>query len=228
MPNSYFTNKTFSFLKQLAHNNEREWFNEHKQDYEDLIRTPALNFIADFSDELMMISPHFTAKPKKVGGSLMRIYRDVRFSKDKSPYKLNIGIQFRHERAKDVHSPGFYIHIEPGNNFIGAGIWRPDSESLGGIRDWINEKQSLWTEIKKDKTFNKLFSFSGDTLIRPPKGFEKSHPLIDDLKRKDFIAIASISNKFVLDKDFRDDVFSYFSAADIYMQFLCDALELRY
>ena len=228
MPASYFTNKTMTFLKQLSQNNQREWFNEHKQDYEDFVRTPALDFISDFTNDLMMISPHFQAKSKKVGGSLMRIYRDVRFSKDKSPYKLNIGIQFRHERAKDVHSPGFYVHIEPGNNFIGAGIWRPDSESLGNIRDWINEKQSLWLEIKKDKQFNKLYTPGGDSLIRPPKGFDKEHPLIEDLKRKDFIAIAPVTNKFVLDKDFKDDVFSYFSAADIYMQFLCDALELRY
>ena len=228
MANPYFTTKTMSYLKKLAQNNNREWFNEHKQDYEDIIRTPSLNFINDFSDELMMISPHFTAKAKKVGGSLMRIYKDVRFSKDKTPYKLNIGIQFRHERAKDVHSPGFYVHIEPGNNFIGAGIWRPDSDSLGSIRDWICEKESLWLEIKKDTQFKKLFKFGGDTLIRPPKGYDKEHPLLEDLKRKDFIAIANVPNKFILNNEFRDDVFSYFSAADVYMQFLCDALKLRY
>jgi len=228
MPSPYFTTKTMKFLKQLALNNERDWFNTHKQDYEDMVRTPALNFISDFTDELMMISPHFKTDARKMGGSLKRIYRDMRFSKDKTPYKLNIGIQFRHEKAKDVHSPAFYVHIEPGNNFIGAGIWRPNSEPLGNIRDWICERESLWLEIKKDKKFNQLFSLSGDTLIRPPKGYDKEHPLIDDLKRKDFIAIAPVSNKFVLSSDFRDNVFSYFSAADIYMQFLCDALELRY
>lgn len=228
MANSYFTPKTMTFLKKLAENNNREWFNANKQVYEDTVRTPGLNFISDFSDELMMISPHFQAKAKKVGGSLMRIYRDVRFSKEKIPYKTNIGIQFRHERAKDVHSPGFYVHIEPGNNFIGAGIWRPDSDSLGGIRDWICEKESLWLEVTKDKRFTKHFTLSGSTLVRPPRGYDKEHPLIEDLKRKDFIAIAPVSNKFILDKNFRDDVFSYFSEADSYMQFLCDALELRY
>lgn len=228
MANSYFTPKTMTFLSKLAENNNREWFNDNKQVYEDTVRTPSLNFISDFTDELMMISPHFHAKAKKVGGSLMRIYRDVRFSKEKIPYKTNIGIQFRHERAKDVHSPGFYVHIEPGNNFIGAGIWRPDSDSLGGIRDWICEKESLWLEIINDKRFTKHFSLSGDSLVRPPRGYDKEHPLIEDLKRKDFIAIAPVSNKFVLDKNFRDDVFSYFSEADSYMQFLCDALELRY
>jgi len=228
MANPYFTTKTMTFLKNLAQNNERDWFNAHKQDYEDVIRTPALNFINDFAGELMMISPHFQARAKKVGGSLMRIYRDVRFSKEKIPYKTNIGIQFRHERAKDVHSPGFYVHIEPGNCFIGAGIWRPDSDSLGSIRDWICKKESLWLEVTKDTQFTKHFSLSGSTLVRPPRGYDKEHPLIEDLKRKDFIAIAPVSNKFILDKDFRDDVFSYFSEADQYMQFLCDALELRY
>lgn len=228
MANPYFTTKTMKFLKQLALNNERDWFNANKQVYEDTVRTPALNFITDIADELMMISPHFQARPKKVGGSLMRIYRDVRFSKEKIPYKTNIGIRFHHERAKDVHSPGFYVHIEPGNCFIGAGIWRPDSDSLGSIRDWIVKKESLWLEVINYSRFNTHFSLGGSTLIRPPRGYDKEHPLIKDLKRKDFIAIAPVSNKFVLDNDFRDDVFSYFSEADQYMQFLCDALELRY
>ena len=228
MANPYFTTKTMKFLNQLALNNERDWFNANKQVYEDTVRTPALNFITDIADELMMISPHFQARPKKVGGSLMRIYRDVRFSKEKIPYKTNIGIRFQHERAKDVHSPGFYVHIEPGNCFIGAGIWRPDSDSLGSIRDWIVKKESLWLEVINDSRFNTHFSLGGSTLIRPPRGYDKEHPLIVDLKRKDFIAIAPVSNKFVLDNDFRDDVFSYFSEADQYMQFLCDALKLRY
>jgi len=97
MTDRYFTKQTFNFLSTLAENNTREWFAEHKQEYEACIREPALDFISDMDEELRAISKHFRAVPKKVGGSLMRIYRDTRFSRDKTPYKTNIGIQFRHE-----------------------------------------------------------------------------------------------------------------------------------
>ena len=140
MANSYFSQASFRFLKKLEKNNDRDWFAEHKQDYEDLVRSPALDFITDMIDGLASISPHFVAMPKKMGGSLMRVHRDVRFGKDKSPYKTNVGIQFRHELGKDVHAPGFYLHIEPGNNFVGAGIWRPDSQTLATIRTAIINK----------------------------------------------------------------------------------------
>lgn len=95
MTDRYFTKQTFTFLSSLAENNAREWFTAHQQEYEDFVREPALDFISDMSDEMPAISRHFLAQSKKVGGSLMRIYRDTRFSKDKTPYKTNIGIQFR-------------------------------------------------------------------------------------------------------------------------------------
>ncbi len=114
------------YLKKLAKNNNRPWFNDNKQRYEDAVRTPALAFIEAMGPPLKkQLSPHFLAQPKKVGGSLMRVYRDTRFANDKTPFKTNVGIQFRHELGKDVHAPGFYLHIEPGNCFLGAGICAP-------------------------------------------------------------------------------------------------------
>ena len=134
-----FPKTCFPFLRQLQKNNNREWFNANKQRYEDSIRTPALSLIEHIGPEIAeKLSPHFVAIPKKVGGSLMRVYRDTRFAKDKTPYKTNIGIQFRHELGKDVHAPGFYLHIEPGNCFIGTGIWRPESLFLNKIREFID------------------------------------------------------------------------------------------
>jgi uncharacterized protein (TIGR02453 family) len=107
MPTPYFTKQTFTFLSNLADNNTREWFEEHKQDYENFVREPALDFISDMGNEMPAISKHFLAVPKKVGGSLMRVQRNLRFSRDKTPYKTNIGIQFRHEVGKDIHAPGY-------------------------------------------------------------------------------------------------------------------------
>ena len=228
MANRYFTPKTMTFLRKLAGNNERDWFETNKAVYEETVRTPALQFIADMADDLAFISPHFLAQPKKVGGSLMRVYRDVRFGKDKRPFKTNIGIQFRHEQGKDVHAPGFYVHIEPGECFVGVGIWRPDAPALGKIRDVIAEQPNKLHAATNVKAFNKHFVLSGESLSRPPRGYAKDHPLIDDIKRKDFIAIAAIQDEQVLDTRFKKYVLDRFKAADNYMQFLCKALDLRY
>jgi len=226
--NRYFTQDTFNFLSQLASNNNRDWFLENKHIYEETVRTPALNFITDFSDELLKISPHFTALPKKVGGSLMRVNRDVRFGKDKRPYKTNIGIQFRHEVGKDIHAPGFYLHIENDACFIGVGLWKPDSKALGHIRDAIIEKNDDWVKKKSGVFFNQHFKLEGRALKTAPRGYAKDHPLIEDLRRQDFIAIASVPNKFMLSKDLIPQISTYFSEASDFMQFLCKALGVRF
>ena len=228
MPNPYFTTQGMSFLAELEQNNTRDWFHENKSRYEDLIRTPALNFIDDMENDLTHLSPYFLAISKKVGGSLMRVHRDVRFSKDKSPYKTNIGIQFRHEMGKDVHAPGFYVHVEPGECFVGVGIWRPDSSALGKIRDAIVERDTFWLSAINDKNFKKNFDLSGESLKTQPRGYDKEHPLIEDLRRKDFIAISHVDDKKVLSKNFKQHVVKCFAEAEPYMQFLCKALTLKY
>ena len=228
MPNPYFTTQGMSFLAELEQNNTRDWFHENKSRYEDLIRTPALNFIDDMENDLTHLSPYFLAISKKVGGSLMRVHRDVRFSKDKSPYKTNIGIQFRHEMGKDVHAPGFYVHVEPGECFVGVGIWRPDASALGKIRDAIVERDTFWLSAINDKNFKKNFDLSGESLKTQPRGYDKEHPLIEDLRRKDFIAISHVDDKKVLSKNFKQHVVKRFAEAEPYMQFLCKALTLKY
>ncbi len=228
MANRYFTAQTFDFLAALCANNRRDWFLEHKQRYEEAVRQPALNFIDDMAGELAMISPHFVALPRKVGGSLIRINRDVRFGNDKRPYKTNIGIQFRHEQGKDIHAPGFYLHIERGECFIGAGIWRPDSRTLGRIRDAIVEKSDRWIASRDDEGFRNTFTLSGDTLKTYPRGYGKTHPLIADLRRKDFIAIAPLEESDITSPELLPLVASHFARATPLMRFLCQALELRF
>lgn len=224
----YFTTATFTFLTELSRNNNREWFNDNKQRYEADVRGPALAFIADIAPELQLIAPRFLATPKKVGGSLMRVYRDTRFGKDKTPYKTNIGIQFRHEAGKDVHAPGYYLHLSPQECFFGAGIWRPDSNALGNIREGIRDKPEKWCTARDDKDFQRHYDLSGESLINAPRGFPKDHPLLEDLKRKDFIAIAHFPNDISLDNDFMDEALTHFGYATPYMRFLCAALNLRF
>ncbi len=228
MADRYFTRQTFAFLSALAENNTREWFEEHKQDYEALVREPALDFISDMGNELPAISPHFRAVPKKMGGSLMRVFRDTRFSKDKTPYKTNIGIQFRHEVGKDVHAPGYYVHIAPDESFVGVGLWHPEADVLFKIRQGLLEKPEAWVKARDDKTFSQHFDLVGDALANAPRGFAKDHPLVEDLKRKDFIALAAMSKATVTAKDFREQVAERFKQATPLMRFLCSALDLRF
>jgi uncharacterized protein (TIGR02453 family) len=228
MVDRYFSQATFGFLRELAANNNRDWFSDNKDRYEELVRTPALTFIEAMAGQLPAISPHFLAVPKKIGGSLMRVHRDTRFGKDKRPYKTNIGIQFRHETGKDVHAPGFYLHIETGGSFVGAGIWRPDATALGKIRDSIVENEKGWLGVKEDKKFNKKFRLEGDHLVNAPRGYAKEHLFLDDLKRKDFIAIAKLKEDEVIGNKLLTKVVNDFSAADSLMRFLCKALVIQY
>ena len=176
----YFTPESFAFLRELRENNNREWFAQNKQRYEREVRDPALRFISDFGPHLSRIAPRLVADPRR---SMFRIYRDTRFSRDKSPYKTHVGIHFFHEKAKAAASvPGFYLHISPGECFAGAGIWHPDPGSLAKVRQAIAAKSPDWLRIKKSK-----LPIEGGSLKRPPRGFAADHPLIDDLKRTDFI-----------------------------------------
>jgi len=145
-----FSAQTFSFLEELAANNTRDWFADHKQDYEDKVREPALAFINAVGERLPALAPHFTADSRKMGGSLMRVYRDTRFGKDKTPYKTNVGIQFRHEVGKDVHAPGFYVHISAASCFVGVGTWHPPADALLNIRQLIADKPELWLAARDD------------------------------------------------------------------------------
>lgn len=217
-----------SFLTELARHNNRSWFAANRERFERDVREPALEFIAAMAGPLQKISPNFVAIPKKVGGSLMRIHRDIRFSKVKKPYKTNLGIHFRHAAGKDVHAPGFYFHVDPHDVFVGAGIWHPESDALLRIREAIDEDPAAWKRAKNSKPFAAQFELSGDTLRRPPQGFAGDHPLIDDLKRKDFIGISRLEHDDLLEPTILDQTVELFRAAKPLMAFLCKAVGVRF
>lgn len=223
-----FKPETLAFLADLTANNNREWFAANKERYEVQVLDIALNFIQSMHDPLKKIAPHFTAIPQRMGGSLMRVYRDTRFSKDKTPYKTNIGIQFRHEKARDVHAPGFYLHIDPEEVFLGAGMWRPDAPSLAALRKRIDVKQAEWIRARDDGKFRSHFRLGGESLSRPPRGFGKDHPLIEDIRRKDFIAVKQLDLHAPLDSLFQQKVETAFASAAPFMTFLCKSVGVPY
>lgn len=222
--NAKFEERTIDFLEELAANNNREWFKENKPRYEEQVLDFALRFIQSMQDPLAQIAPHFTAVPQRMGGSLMRVYRDTRFSKNKLPYKTNIGIQFRHEQAKDVHSPGYYVHIDPDQVFVGVGMWRPDSDSLRSIRERIVAKPAEWSRVLGDAKFRRHFELGGELLARPPRGFDKDHEHIGDLRRKSFMGVRNLDVQDSLSPGFQRKVETSFRAATPFMTFLCKAV----
>lgn len=222
----HFSPALFEFLRRLGRDNNRQWFQTHKSTYERDVRDPLLRFIADFAPHLKRISPRFVADPKAVGGSMFRIYRDTRFSRDKRPYKTVAAAQFRHEQGKDVHAPGFYLHLEPGNVFAGVGLWHPDGATLRAVRDAIVDSPQDWKRAKGAKAFRARFALSGETLKRPPRGYDADHPFVDDLKRKDFVGIATFEVQDVFHPDFLRRFADTARSATPFMKFLTGSVGL--
>ncbi len=224
----YITPALFDFFRDLKRNNDKFWFEENKERYESVVRGPLLKFIADFAPYLAKVSPHFEADPRKVGGSLFRIHRDIRFSPDKSPYKTHAGIQFRHEAGKDAHAPGFYLHLEPDNVFTAIGVWQPDAETLGRIRDAIVARPDRWQEIFADSKLASTFTLEGDKLKTAPRGYDPQHPLIEVLKLKDLYLYAELSEQEACRNDFIERYAELCLVSKPFMEFLTAAIGLAW
>ncbi len=217
----------FRFFEELSRNNEREWFEARKSRYELSVREPLLAFVRDFEAPLEAISQHLVADDRKIGGSLFRIHRDTRFSKDKTPYKTWAALQFRHEAGKDVHAPGFYLHLAPGNVMMGAGCWHPAREALDSIRVEIAGRPDRW-QAARDEIISAGFELAGEALKNVPRGYDAGHPAADDLKRKDFIAMRQLSEKEVCAADFVERYAALCATAAPLMRFLTSALGVRW
>ncbi len=227
MTSSYFNRASFEFLRELAVNNDKTWWEINKDRYIRHIREPALDLVVDFAPLLAEISPHFTADARSQGGSLMRPYRDMRFSKG-LPYKTNVGIHFRHEDARDVHAPGFYLHIEPGQNFAGAGMWHPEARVARDIRQAIGDDPDGWGAAAHDPTFVREWEVAGhddDRLVRVPKELaDIDHPYPDDLRLRSFSAGTRISQKTVTSASLPAELAKTFKLAAPYTRFICQAI----
>jgi uncharacterized protein (TIGR02453 family) len=228
---SGFDMSFFKFFRELAKNNDRNWFEANKDRYRQIVVTPLSDFIATLAPRLARISPHFRADPRPNGGSMFRIHRDVRFAKDKSPYKTHASAQFRHTRGADAHAPGYYLHLAPGEVLFGGGVWAPDPAALAKIRAAIGDDPKAWVKAKASKpivaTFGGLRDH-GDALVRPPKGYDANHPMIADLKRKSFFLMRDSSEAEAASPAFVGEVAKTFAAAAPFMRFLCEAVDTEY
>lgn len=190
MPQAYFSKELFQFLVELKFNNERAWFLEQKPRYEAVLKKPAEAFLEAAGARLKK------RMPQDSEAKLFRIYRDIRFSKDKTPYKSHVAMSFHHRAARDsVRAPGFYLHLEPGESYLAGGYWSPEVADLKKIRTAILKHPAAW------KAFSK-WNLWGDSYQRPPKGIDPKHPLIADLSRKHFMTWIDYKDKDALAPDF--------------------------
>jgi len=224
-----FPKDFFAFFRELSENNNRGWFDENKQRFRETVQGPMSDFIAAMAPRLAKVTKHFTADPRPNGGSMFRIYRDVRFSKDKRPYKEHAACHFRHALGRDVHAPGFYMHFAPDEVFFGGGMWMPPPDALAKVRNAIASKSANWKKMQSDKAFASRFGgVEGEALSRPPRGFDAKHPLIEDIKRKSFFAMHDGSTKLATSPRLVDEVAETFAAAKPLMKFLCGAVEVPF
>lgn len=225
---SHFTPETFRFLRDLARHNDRAWFQRHRSRYERHVRQPLLDLIAALDAPLARISPHFRADPRPVGGSLYRIQRDTRFSADKTPYKTWAGARLYHVRRRETATPGYYIHIAPGDSFVGAGLWAPDPATLRRLRAFLVDNPAAWTAATRTPAFQRRYAFWGDSLKRNPPGVPDDHPLREDLKRRHFAAGRALTDAEVVSSRLPAVVAGHLRALAPMVDYLCAALDLEF
>lgn len=220
MSTTYFSNDFFQFLVDLGQNNNKPWFDANKKRYEQSVRDPLLRFVADFDAPLRQLAPGWRADARPVGGSVMRIYRDIRFSKDKTPYKTHMAAHFGHENPVEGATPGFYLHLAPDHCGFGAGLWQPQPEPLLRVRQAIAGDAAGWQASVRGAEHKSACGFIGEQLKKPPAGFDPSHPCIDDIRRKDFAINFPLADADVLAADFLQRVVERARSAVPFVRFL--------
>lgn len=232
---SPFSPALFDFFRDLRENNEKTWFEANRARYEEDVLEPCKAFVLAFRPHLREISPHFQAEPRVQGGSLFRIHANLRFNPDRPPYKEQTGVQFRHAAGRDVHAPGFYLHLEPegrgphhglssGGCFAGAGSWRPERDALTAIRDAIVADPDGWTAATRTPPFAGVMELGGDALKLGPVGYDRDHPLIEDIKRKEFVASSPLTETEVVADGFVEGFAGRCRAAAPFVGWLCGAV----
>jgi uncharacterized protein (TIGR02453 family) len=193
-----FAPSLFQFLDELAANNSSEWFFANQERYWREVRDPAIAFITAAGPVLGRLSTRIVADPRLIGGSLFRIYRDLRYSSDKRPYKTNASMRFPVRGVKNqTAQPGFHLHLQTGGSFFGAGVWHPDPGSLLKVRQAIVKRADVWSKVRTVG-----LDEASDALARGPRGFDPEHRFGSDLRRRDFVASTRLSDEQVTDAAF--------------------------
>lgn len=228
MTKSPLSPSLFNFLRELSKHNNREWFHDNKARYQSEVLDPAVELVSQLEKPLVRVAPMLSVIPKRSGGSVLRIYRDTRFAKDKTPYKTNVGISFKHQAGGDIHAPGVYLHLDPLETFVAGGCWRPERQALAAIRQAIASEPKAWGKAIRDKKFSSRYELAGDSLKTSPRDYPADHPQIKDLRRIDFIALCNWTEADWVADDVIQRIVDDIKAARPLMNFLCHAIGVPY
>jgi uncharacterized protein (TIGR02453 family) len=208
---AYFGPEGLKFLRGLKRNNDREWFAERKQVYERELKAPMIAVARQVTDAMLEFAPEHVRPAEKC---VMRIYRDTRFSADKSPYKTQVAAWWSRVGLEKTSGGGFYFHVSPTEVTIAAGVYMPAAEQLKKIRLWLVEHHGELRALLEDKKLRKKFAlFDGQALTRPPKGFDKDEPGIDLIRQKQWGVSAELPVEAALEPDFARVVAEHFRLA---------------
>jgi uncharacterized protein (TIGR02453 family) len=225
---AYFTTATLDFLQDLEVNNDKTWFEANRDRYEADVKAPMLQFIEDLQAPLRTVSRHVVADPRVQGGSMFRIHRDLRFSSDPTPYKTNASAHFSHDQGSDVHAPGFYFQLEPGNCGMAAGIWQPPTAVLNRIRTTIVERPGAWTRARNAVCTDGWELTREGSLRRAPRGFAPDDPHIEDLRLTSIAAWRHLEEDEVTSDDLLPVFVEQCRHTLPLMRLLCRALDLPF
>jgi uncharacterized protein (TIGR02453 family) len=220
----HFGRGLFGFLSDLKTHNDRDWFAANKERYVSEVEEPTLRFIADLDGRLAKVSARFVADPRRTGGSMFRIYRDTRFSPDKSPFKTWVAARFAHEARRKVEGvPAFYLRLSPGESFGGGGVYHLDTPALTKVRQHIVAEPKRWRAV-----LSAGVEIEGEQLKRPPAGFDRTHEFVEDLKRKNLYTGAEFTEREVVAPDFLERYVALCEQSAPLLEFLTGALGLRW
>lgn len=215
-----------NFLRALARNNRREWFQEHKEAYLQTVKEPMEEFVLAMGEEFARFAPEFLATPK---ASAYRIYRDTRFSADKTPYKTHAGAVFPCRGLGKHGGAGFYVHVSAEQLFVGGGLYMPAPADLLAVREHLARKHHLFRKRISAKTFTERFgSLSGEQLTRVPRGFPKDHPGADLLRRKQFLAMRPLEPMLAMQRQFFEEAVESFQVLLPVLRFLNEPILHRH
>lgn len=221
---AYLPPELFQFLERLSKHNNRDWFEANKGDYEGAVRDPLLRFVEQFGIELRKISRQLVADARTSGGSISRIYRDLRFSKDRRPYKTEITLHFWHRDSEaGCQAPSYYLRIAPGKCLGGGGMWQPDSATLKKVRETIVRQPKSWQSV-----LDVGLPIEGEKVRRVPAGYPRDHRFAADLMRKSFLMSHKFDDRQVCSPSFLKDYAVVCTRMVPFMRFLTKAVGLRW
>ncbi len=228
MPDAdHLPKESLRFLADLAAHNDRKWYDANRERCDADLVEPCRGLVRRLAEDLGSVFPEITGSDTKVGGSLTRLNRDVRFSKDKSPFHAHVGMHFWHRAGRKMEVPGFFLRVDPGEILLGTGLHGPEPGPLEAIRRALDADRRGWEKASRDPAFLRLWGgLEGEALKRVPAPWPADHPFAEDLRRKDFTAFARLKPAEAVKPGFAGRAVEHWRASGPLMGFLCRAVRL--